>query len=118
MIYRPVPEDEGGGWLVLSLMSADEYQDVTELQELLTEAPAARSLLEAALAGVVSEKLRVKPRSIVDMQWTGDVVVGNSYLSPSGIPTRPKPGGLPRARLTRRADRHPTEPKAAPSAGQ
>jgi hypothetical protein len=33
VIYRAVPEDEGGGWLVLSLMSRDEYRDVQRVRQ-------------------------------------------------------------------------------------
>jgi hypothetical protein len=46
VIYRAVPEGEGGGWLILSLMSPDEYKDVLQLQEFLTGQPGARTLIE------------------------------------------------------------------------
>jgi hypothetical protein len=44
VIYRAAPERDG--WLILSLVSADEYKDILELQELLAEVPEARSLIE------------------------------------------------------------------------
>lgn len=62
VIYRAVPEGEGGGWLVLSLMSPEEYKDVLELQKLLAEAPAAREMVEAVLAGVSAETSHGGPR--------------------------------------------------------
>jgi len=46
VIYRALPEDKGGGWLVLSLMSPDEYKDVIQLQEFLAGEPGARTLIE------------------------------------------------------------------------
>lgn len=83
VIYRAVPEGEGGGWLILSLMSPDEYKDVLEVQERLAEVPAARDLVETVLAGVSPESSRggSRPRGLRGpVQDMGELVIGGARL--------------------------------------
>jgi hypothetical protein len=46
VIYRAASEREGGGWVILSLMSPDEYKDVLQLREFLAWQPGTRTLIE------------------------------------------------------------------------
>jgi hypothetical protein len=51
IIYRPRLPREGGGWLVVSLLSPDEYRDVLRAEELVATSPAAREIVGAIVAG-------------------------------------------------------------------
>jgi hypothetical protein len=55
VIYRRATPDEGGDWLVVSLLNHDDYHAVVRAEETLATAPpAVRDLVNAAVAGTVA----------------------------------------------------------------
>jgi hypothetical protein len=52
--YRPRLPTEGTGWLVLALLSPEQYQDMRRAEELAATTPAVRELIQAIVAGTVS----------------------------------------------------------------
>jgi hypothetical protein len=54
IIYRPLLPDEGDGWLILSLLSREEYRNIRQAEELVATSPAAREIVDAAVAGTVA----------------------------------------------------------------
>ncbi len=54
IIYRPTLPSEGEGWLVVSLLSPEEYRNIGRAEELVTASPAAREIVNAVVAGTVA----------------------------------------------------------------
>jgi hypothetical protein len=54
IIYRPTLPSEGEGWLVVSLLSPEEYRNIGRAEELVTASPAAREIVNAVVAGTIA----------------------------------------------------------------
>ena len=54
VVYRRTLPDEPGDWLVVSLLSPEEYQDVRRAEEIMSTAPAVREIVNAVVAGTVA----------------------------------------------------------------
>ena len=54
VVYRRTLPDEPGDWLVVSLLSSEEYQDVRRAEEIMSTAPAVREIVNAVVAGTVA----------------------------------------------------------------
>jgi PHD/YefM family antitoxin component YafN of YafNO toxin-antitoxin module len=54
IIYRPLLPMEGEGWLVVSVLSHEEYRDIGRAEELMASSPAAREIVSAIVAGTAA----------------------------------------------------------------
>lgn len=54
IIYRPLLPGEGDGWLIVSLLNAEEYRDLRRAEDLAATSSAAREIVNAYVAGTVS----------------------------------------------------------------
>jgi hypothetical protein len=52
---------EGEGWLVVSLLSPEEYRNIGRAEELVTASPAAREIVNAVVAGTVATATATAP---------------------------------------------------------
>lgn len=69
ILYRAVPESEGGGWLVIRLVSPGDYHDLVQLQEFLAAQPGARSLIELTAQALTPRSKRTDPENKSRKPW-------------------------------------------------
>ena len=73
VLYRAVPEHEGGGWLVICLLSPKAYEDLIQLGKFLSSEPGARSVVKMTAAALIPQGQSQDPED----QW-----LARSVLSP------------------------------------
>lgn len=78
IIYRPLLPTEGEGWLVVSLLTPEEYRDIGRAEELVTASPAAREIVSAVVAGTVA---------------TAGVATATATALPPSVTVTPQTGG-------------------------
>jgi hypothetical protein len=86
IIYRPLLPGEGDGWLIVSLLSANEYRDMRRAEELVATSPAAREIVNALVAGTVGTGKAAAPSRSVGTPAT-------SGAAPTTDPGAPRPTG-------------------------
>jgi hypothetical protein len=85
VVYRRTTPDEPGDWLVVSLLSPEEYQQLRRAEEALGADPAAREIFNAVVAGTVPTSDATMPAGTSPITPTG----GAAPTTGPGAPVRP-----------------------------
>jgi hypothetical protein len=54
IIYRPLLPSEGTGWLVVSVLSYEDFRNITRAEEYVAESPEARAFVDRVVADTVA----------------------------------------------------------------
>ena len=66
IIYRPLlPSEDGMGWLVVSVLSDEDFRNITRTEEYVAESPAAKAFVDLTVAGTVATARAYAPAGTV-----------------------------------------------------